>query len=340
MPKFLKLTLLTLLSIVFAFLMVEALLRVYFYRWNHDLSVPFLLFSRTYPESDVFKTFFQESKAAGVIFELKPNLNVEYLGHPFRTNSQGILGEAEIDQAKDPQVFRIAGVGDSVMTSWGVDPSHTYLAQLEKRLNESGLNKKIEIINFAVPGYNTAQELAVIKEKVLDYHPDLIIIGFVNNDLDLPNSIRSRIEAKSYALLVITKVLLKNDKLEALHYTFFDAEAGKFLMTEETPPEYEYMVGEENYFKNMEKIKTVTSHQEVPVLVIGAAMPQLEAMGFYRLDTYDLYLKELETKNIAQRDTVVNFEQGDLHFNQLGHQLQAGFLFDYLSQNKNTFALD
>ncbi len=44
-----------------------------------------------------------------------------------------------------------------------------------------------EIINLAIPGYNTVQELILLKEWGFTYRPDLIIVGFAPNDADLYN---------------------------------------------------------------------------------------------------------------------------------------------------------
>ena len=48
----------------------------------------------------------------------------------------------------------------------------------------------MEIINTAVPGYNTVMEIETMKENGLRYKPDIVIVGYIVNDFDLPNFIR------------------------------------------------------------------------------------------------------------------------------------------------------
>jgi hypothetical protein len=42
--------------------------------------------------------------------------------------------------------------------------------------------RKVEVINFGVSGYGTAQELITLRERVWDYSPDLVILAFTTNN--------------------------------------------------------------------------------------------------------------------------------------------------------------
>ena len=44
--------------------------------------------------------------------------------------------------------------------------------------------KKVEVINFGVSDYGTAQELIVLREKVWFYDPDFVLLAiFTQNDI-------------------------------------------------------------------------------------------------------------------------------------------------------------
>ena len=43
-----------------------------------------------------------------------------------------------------------------------------------------------EVLNFAVPGYNTQLEVETLRRKALAYHPDVVIVGWCSNDFGLP----------------------------------------------------------------------------------------------------------------------------------------------------------
>ena len=51
--------------------------------------------------------------------------------------------------------------------------------QLQRRLSE---RCQCEVLNFAVPGYNSRQELAVLENYALPYQPDLVILQVTSND--------------------------------------------------------------------------------------------------------------------------------------------------------------
>src|SRR3989344_653939 len=196
-------------ALLLSLFVLELFFRLYFYLWNTNQSVPFLLFERPFPRSEQFRSFIQKSGISGVLFELKPSISATFLDKPFYTNSDGIIGRVDFTKQKPPGTYRIAGVGDSVMSSWGVSYEETFLARLGEKLQTNMPESRVEIINFAVPGYNAAIEAQVIETKVLAYNPDLIIIHFVGNDLDLPNFIRKQVTAGSYLLYVVKKLFFR-----------------------------------------------------------------------------------------------------------------------------------
>ncbi|MFT7664936.1 MAG: hypothetical protein ACI87A_003170, partial [Planctomycetota bacterium] len=126
-----------------------------------------------------------------IVYELRAGLkDVKFEGAMLRTNQLGFRG-SEIEEEKHNDTIRIVGIGDSVMFGWGVEEPQTFLALLEQKLNEQFPERSWEVINTAVPGYNTVIEVATLATKALQLEPDLVLIGFVGNDLDLPNFLSS-----------------------------------------------------------------------------------------------------------------------------------------------------
>src|SRR5262245_5643501 len=112
----------------------------------------------------------QPSRYAGIVYELKPNVRGRFMGQPLFINSQG-LRDHEYTRRKEPGTFRIVGVGDSSLFGWGVPVEDGGLKVLERRLNEKSGARKFEVINFAVPGYNTAMESETFVQRCLEYAP-------------------------------------------------------------------------------------------------------------------------------------------------------------------------
>lgn len=67
----------------------------------------------------------------------------------------------------------------------GYSTGELYTAVIERRLNSCSPNgpNPFEIINVGIPGYTTYQELEFLKISGMDMRPDLVILGFVFNDL-------------------------------------------------------------------------------------------------------------------------------------------------------------
>jgi len=96
-------------------------------------------------------------------------------------NSSGFRGP-EYSLAKPPNTFRIIMLGDSETFSLKLAQDQMLSMQLENLLNQNSHRLRYEVLNFGVEGYNTFQELEMLKTKGLKYNPDLIILNYVLND--------------------------------------------------------------------------------------------------------------------------------------------------------------
>ncbi len=91
---------------------------------------------------------------------------------------------------KKQGVYRIICLGDSVTQSHGVDGypllrEQTYAFYLERMLERTYMNREFEVINAGVGGYSSLQGLRYLKNKLIGYHPDLVISWFgINDDSD------------------------------------------------------------------------------------------------------------------------------------------------------------
>ena len=104
-----------------------------------------------------------------------------FAGVPVHINSLELRDAREYSLAKKPNTFRILVLGDSV--TFGHGSVHTYPELLEARLRAWRPEVDWQVWNAAVPGYNTSQELAHLLEVGGTFQPDLVIVGFFENDL-------------------------------------------------------------------------------------------------------------------------------------------------------------
>lgn len=81
-------------------------------------------------------------------------------------------------------VYRIAVLGDEYSEAIGVPLRSTWWWQLPLGLDRCGFaaDRSIEVLNFGVAGYATAQEAILLESAVLRYHPDLVLVQLSQGD--------------------------------------------------------------------------------------------------------------------------------------------------------------
>jgi hypothetical protein len=81
-------------------------------------------------------------------------------------------------------------VGDSITEARQVPMEETFTARLERGLAACPdyAGRRVEVLNFGVPGYGTAQELLLL-ERVWAFEPDLVLLVFFARN-DLFNNVR------------------------------------------------------------------------------------------------------------------------------------------------------
>jgi hypothetical protein len=133
-----------------------------------------------------FPTFYTTDEQRG--YALQPRMQGWYRkeGASYvRINSEG-LRDREHAKQKPPHTFRIAVLGDSYAEALQVPMESAFWRVLETKLRACpALNgREVEVINFGVSGYGTAQELITLRQKVWDYSPDLVLLAVTtNNDI-------------------------------------------------------------------------------------------------------------------------------------------------------------
>ncbi len=274
---------LILASTVLALCLAEGFLRVYF--WTQGVGrgdiQELLRLSQQAPEEvvDTQGVFgiVQPSPFPDVVYELRPNLRGKFRGQPFSTNRFGLRGP-EITRDKPPGTLRIVGLGDSHMFGWGVGQDETYLALLEERFR--GLGIPVETLNFGVPGYNTAIETAVYERKARHFAPDLVILHFVGNDLNLPHHLqppRGFKPAHWFLVELLRGIFAKkglDGELELLPHNLKNVPEN---VRHAAQGRYAYMLGEEGYRRAMEALVKRIRDDGTPLIILALGQRELVA---------------------------------------------------------------
>lgn len=102
-------------------------------------------------------------------------------------NSAGFR-DPEWTVAREPDVVRVAVLGDSFTEARQVDYGERYTEHLAAEL-ERCLGAEVEVLNFGVAGYGTGQQWLLWRRVVKVYRPDLVILGFYYGN-DVGNNLR------------------------------------------------------------------------------------------------------------------------------------------------------
>jgi|KBSMisStandDraft_5_1062788.scaffolds.fasta_scaffold46249_3 hypothetical protein len=115
--------------------------------------------------------------------QLSPGYHGWFAGVPVSINRLGFRDPREYALARSPRTIRILVLGDSVTFGHGSVYEHSYPLLLEQRLKAWRNDIDWQVWNLGVPGYNTSQELAQLLELGPRFDPDLVIVGFYENDI-------------------------------------------------------------------------------------------------------------------------------------------------------------
>jgi len=113
---------------------------------------------------------------------LPPGSTSFTIDQPVQVNSHG-LRDDEFPRAKPAGEIRILCLGDSFTFALGVGFDDLYSQQLERLLAARHPQRRFQVINTGIGGYNTRQELIYLLSQGLGFEPDLVTIGFYWNDL-------------------------------------------------------------------------------------------------------------------------------------------------------------
>lgn len=117
---------------------------------------------------------------------LRPGVSGVYTreGRGFvQVNTEG-RRDAGHSVAKPDGVYRIALLGDSYAEAMQVEREQAFWARLPDQLRACGFQpgKRIEVLNFGVSGYGTAQEYLMLGSVAMRYRPDLVLLQFTNGN--------------------------------------------------------------------------------------------------------------------------------------------------------------
>lgn len=174
-------------SLAVACLLVEAASRFCYWIGYIPVTIPYSAPDRAWREqwvvrhreSGIVATYGYDQYDPRLGWSLRPNLrDYQFDNQPGVTsNSRGMRDEREFAYDKPPAVRRIVVLGDSFTFGQEAEQRYIWPARLQARLAADW-----EVLNMAVHGYGTDQQLLMLQQEGVRYHPDVAVVAvFVEN---------------------------------------------------------------------------------------------------------------------------------------------------------------
>ncbi|NVJ47601.1 MAG: SGNH/GDSL hydrolase family protein [Cytophagia bacterium] len=224
---------------------------------------------------------------------------------------------------KPANTKRIAVIGDSYTMGSGVADHENYTTLIENKFTKQYPEMNIEVLNFGVGGYGLRNYDAVLRSKAMLFDPDLLIIGFSDNDHELPK--QEELEGKIRLNRPVEMFYRSHLKL------IYDMKIkNRRPFTQVDPSNQNQVTHIESHFSS---IISQCNQKEIPAIIAYCPFiynevttrfykEKSEESGFHFINAG----KELE--DIPRRKVRVNLL--DSHPNEIGHQVYADNIYEFI----------
>jgi lysophospholipase L1-like esterase len=132
------------------------------------------------PSRDATTSLFERDDELG--WKLRPGASDRWGGVDVRINERGGRGPV-VPYERSPGWRRVLYLGDSVTFGYRIARPEDTFPFLADSLVEARDSIPVETVNLAVEGYSQWQEAIVMADEGARYRPDLVVVGFVLNDV-------------------------------------------------------------------------------------------------------------------------------------------------------------
>ena len=246
---------------------------------------------------------------------------------------------------------RVVVVGDSVAEGYGVEWPSVFAARVASQLGDG-----YEVINLAMQGLNTPQEIHLLAQSGVIYKPDLVVLNFVLNDADFYTNFRAaaRFTAEKDATLGILNLRIDprvKRLLKSSAFIYFVKEStenlwGRFFAKEQSDYFTRLWASEANRRRVLEafdRLAALRTRHGFEVVVI--IWPLITEYKGYRFEPVHAWVSDQASqRGFATLDLLRHFagtpyrqlqvtSEDNVHPNSRGHSIGADvFLAWYQSQ--------
>jgi len=288
-------------AVLLSLVAIEGMLRAVDALTSHDLSeLPADTATTPRHGSLALGDIIRRARSRDLAYELRPGVRGTFMDAALKINSHGFRGPSVPEVPRDGAI-RVVGIGDSMAFGWGVDDKDTFLMYLKRRFHRDYPNAPpLEIVNLAVPGYNTNQEVEAFLTKGLTYQPHLVVLYLCGNDDQLPNFVWKRDPytlRRSYLFDFLSErwaLLTAGTISSSLRHTSKVSDGRAMLRSidpSRVPRFYRRMVGIDSVVRALARLQSITHARGIPVIYAGwrsdlddRIVPVARSLGFTMVD--------------------------------------------------------
>ena len=278
------------------------------------------------------------SSIIGLSHEHLPSSKAKLMGVDVAINGFGIRDNF-IPIEKKNNENRILVIGSSITLGWGVEYDSIFTTKLEYSLNNIKNDKKYEVINAGIGNYNTEMEVIYTKSILDETNPDMIILHFFLNDVEI-------LDHNNQSFILKNSYLAAQFYLKLMQSKYFAS--GSFnSLGEYYLSMYEggYQ-GKNSAQKALIELNTLCRSKEINFLVL--IQPDLSDLSYRsgQFKCHKILRVFLENNNIPYLDFFDDFSKNfinnptelwvsydDSHPNSIGHDIIYKSLLNYLRLN-------
>lgn len=261
----------------------------------------------------------EPSKDGQDVYQLQPNLDTDFGHKSLRTNADGMRADRDYPVRRRPNSVRIVGIGDSGMFGWGTEQNENYMAVLESLLTLRNDGITYEVLNLAVPGYNTRLEVEHLRAVGLKYQPDIVVLGWCENDYSLPTFLVEQSALPRSFSFLHALLFARADFVDAINGIHFRDR--REYNPDQVAPEMEHGAGVDGVRQALADLRNLGQQHGFSVLVFGpmkeTEIALCKEVGLPYYNTYE----RIADDNIPE-EWAVHF----MHPRPEGHRLLAEHL--------------
>lgn len=233
-----------------------------------------------------------------LMWEYRPNFEF-HSRYSIKTNNFGFR-DKNFHKKKASNEFRTALIGDSVTLGLRVRQGSTFTSLLNRMAKRRNPAVKQDFMNFGVDGYNAIQVSELLRTKVLQFNPDLVIYALCLNDFDFEDAsglkIRYFRKPRSF--------LLEKLKLAFGQIANYDS------LSDEEYHEFYFRMNHQRVYDEIRNMKTLLDSRDIDFQIVILPIFPPEQPDFKDYPEKDIHSRidtELDKQKIVHLDLLDAF---------------------------------